>query len=81
MRDQAERMEDDMRREDKRRPDTDRIPLSEWTEGKFLDWENPPYDYSAEVWCYWDGCELSATGYYSCRELQEVKDIEITGRD
>lgn len=81
MRDQAERMIDDILQAERRAINTDKIPLSEWEEGEILGYDNPPYDHHSTVWCYWDGKEIEATGYYSCGELQKVDDIEVKGMD
>jgi len=79
MTDQQDRLLSDLYLEAARRPDTDSIPLKEWEKGDVLDWLDE-YDHEAEVTVFWEGCYLSGIGSYSSGELQEVKDIEITGR-
>jgi hypothetical protein len=81
MRDQADRMIDDMLYEERRAVNTDNIPLKEWEEGEVLDNESPPYDHSSRVRCCRDGATLEAVGYYSCGELQKVDDVEVKGMD
>lgn len=77
--DQQDRLLADIAREDATRPDIDAIPLKEWEKGEVLDLLDV-YDHEAEVTVFWEGCYLSGVGVYSLGKLQEVKDIEITGR-
>jgi len=77
--DQQDRFLSDIAREEANRPDMDTIPLSYWEKGDVLDVLSV-HDHEAEVSCYWDGYDLSGIGVYSTGRLQEVKDIEITGR-
>ena len=53
----------------------DDIPLEEWEQGAILDTVGS-HDASYTVTAFWDGCDISGVGHYSCGELQNVEEIE-----
>ena len=56
------------------------IPLEAWDEVEFLNWEDPPYVYTATVETFTDaGTRIIGTGTFSSKKLVQVDDIEVMG--